>query len=138
MPSSACPTTVTSSLSLHDALPISQERVEAVVRLRRLRFTAAEIAETLAMPLSTVSGILARLGMGRLGRLGLEQPVRYERRKPGELIHVDVKKLGRVRGVGHRITGSRASQTKTRRVGRLCEGNGREDVHIAVDDCIHL
>src|SRR5438046_847926 len=85
MPSSACPTTVTSSLSLHDALPISQERVEAVVRLRRLRFTAAEIAETLAMPLSTVSGILARLGMGRLGRLGLEQPVRYERRKPGEL-----------------------------------------------------
>ena len=116
----------------------AQERVEAVVRLRRLRFTAAEIAETLAMPLSTVSGILARLGMGRLGRLGLEQPVRYECRKPGELIHVDVKKLGRVRGVGHRITGSRASQTKTRRVGRLCEVNGWEYVHIAVDDYSRL
>src|SRR5438067_6649012 len=94
------------------------DRFEAIARLRRLRFTAAEIAETLAMPLSTVSGILTRAGMGRLGRLGLEQPVRYERRKPGELIHVDVKKLGRVRGVGHRITGSRASQTKTRRGGR--------------------
>jgi transposase len=55
------------------------DRVEAIIKLRRLRFTAAEIAETLAMPLSTVSGILTRAGLGRLGRLGLEQPVRYER-----------------------------------------------------------
>ena len=68
------------------------------MKLRRLRFTAAEIAETLAMPLSTVSGILTRSGMGRLGRLGLEQPVRYERSRPGELVHVDVKKLGRIEG----------------------------------------
>src|SRR5437879_1695569 len=80
----------------------AEDRVEAIVRLRRLRFTAAEIAETLQMPLSTVSGILTRIGMGKLGRLGLEQPVRYERSRPGELVHVDVKKLGRVRGVGHR------------------------------------
>src|SRR5213075_3226215 len=58
------------------------KRVAVIGQLRRLRMTAAEIAETLAMPLSTVSGILTRLGMGRLGRLGLEQPVRYERRKP--------------------------------------------------------
>ena len=61
------------------------DRVAAIVKLRRLRFTAAEIAETLGMALSTVSGILTRLGMGRLGRLGLEQPLRYERSRPGEL-----------------------------------------------------
>src|SRR5439155_14079789 len=74
------------------------DRVEAIEKLRRLRFTAAEIAETLGMPLSTVSGILTRVGMGRLGRLGLERPRRYERSRPGELVHVDVKKLGRVSG----------------------------------------
>jgi leucine-zipper of insertion element IS481 len=72
------------------------ERLAVIVKLRRLRMTAAEIAETLAMPLSTVSGILNRTGLGRLGRLGLEQPVRYERSRPGELVHVDVKKLGRI------------------------------------------
>src|SRR5207244_3233199 len=64
-------------------------RVEAIAKLRRLRFTAAEIAETLSMPLSTVSGLLTRSGMGRLGRLGLEQPVRYERSRRGELLTVD-------------------------------------------------
>jgi len=116
----------------------ADDRVEAIVKLRCLRFTAAEIAETLGMALSTVSGILARLGMGRLGRLGLEQAVRYERRKPGELLHVDVKKLGRVRGVGHRISGSRASQAKTRRVGKLRQVKGWEYVHIAVDDYSRL
>ena len=61
-------------------------RVEVIVKLRRLRMTAAEIAETLAMPLSTVSGILTRIGMGRLGRIGLEPAVRYERARPGELL----------------------------------------------------
>jgi transposase len=74
------------------------ERVEAIAGLRRLRFTAAEIAETLGMALSTVSGILTRIGMGKLGRLGLEQPIRYERSRPGELVHIDVKKLGRIKG----------------------------------------
>src|SRR5438552_1513961 len=84
------------------------ERVEAIVKLRRLRFTAAEIAETLGMALSTVSGILTRAGMGRLGRLGLEPAVRYERRRPGELLHVDVKKLGRIQGgAGWRVRGGR-------------------------------
>ena len=114
------------------------ERVEAIVVLRRLRFTAAEIAETLGMALSTVSGILTRGGIGRLGRLGLEQPVRYERSRPGELLHVDVKKLGRIRGVGHRVTGSRASQSKTRREGRRVGVAGWEYVHIAVDDYSRL
>src|SRR5438874_11677159 len=79
------------------------DRFEAITKLRRLRFTAAEIAETLAMPLSTVSGILTRSGLGRLGRVGLERPVRYERSRPGELLHIDVKKLGRIeRGAGKR------------------------------------
>src|SRR5438874_10677190 len=83
-----------------------EDRIEAIVKLRRLRFTAAEIAETLAMALSTVSGILTRLGLGKLGRLGLEQPVRYERSRPGELVHIDVKKLGRIEGgAGKRVRG---------------------------------
>jgi transposase len=114
------------------------ERIDAIVRLRRLRFTAAEIAETLGMALSTVSGILARLGMGKLGRLGLEQPVRYERSRPGELVHVDVKKLGRIRGVGHRVTGSRASQRQTRSQGHRVGVAGWEYVHVAVDDYSRL
>ena len=114
------------------------QRVAVIVKLRGLRMTAAEIAETLAMPLSTVSGILTRLGLGRLGRLGLEQPIRYERSRPGELVHVDIKKLGRVRGVGHRISGSRASQTKTRIAGRQRGVAGWEFVHIAVDDYSRL
>ena len=75
-----------------------------IVRLRQLRMTAAEIAETLAMPLSTVSVVLRRNGLGRLGRIGLEQPVRYERSRPGELVHIDVKKLGRIKGgAGKRV-----------------------------------
>src|SRR3954454_17904978 len=82
------------------------DRVAAIIALRKLRFTAAEIAETLGMALSTVSGILTASGMGRLGRIGLEQPLRYERSRPGELVHVDVKKLGRIqRGAGHRVRG---------------------------------
>ena len=72
----------------------SEQRVEAIAALRRLRFTGPEIAEVLGMALSTVSGILARIGMGKLGRVGLEPAVRYERDRPGELIHIDVKKLG--------------------------------------------
>jgi transposase InsO family protein len=114
------------------------ERVAVIVQLRGLRMTAAEIAETLAMPLSTVSAILTRRGLGRLGRIGLEQPRRYERSRPGELIHVDVKKLGRIRGVGHRISGSRASQAKTRTNGRVTGVAGWEYVHVAVDDYSRL
>ena len=113
------------------------DRIEAIVKLRRLRFTAAEIAEVLGMALSTVSGILTRSGLGRLGLLGLEQPVRYERSRPGELVHLDVKKLGRVAGIGHRVSGNRASQRgryQRRLQGRL----GWEYVHVAVDDYSRL
>src|SRR5262249_32503190 len=70
------------------------ERVAVIVKLLRLRMTAAEIAETLAMPLSTVSGILARGGMGRLGRLGLEPALRDERARPRRLVHLDGHKVG--------------------------------------------
>jgi transposase InsO family protein len=119
----------------------SPERVEAIVRLRRLRFTAAEIAETLGMALSTVSGILTRLGMGRLGRLGLEPPVRYERSRPGELVHVDVKKLGRiVGGAGWRVRDRRQhyNRTFTDNDGHRRTTVGYEYVHIAVDDYSRL
>jgi transposase InsO family protein len=113
------------------------DRIEAIVKLRQLRFTAAEIAETLGMALSTVSGILTRIGLGRLGRLGLEKPVRYERSRPGELLHVDVKKLGRVAGIGHRISGNRASQ-RGRYQRRLQGKLGWEYVHVAIDDYSRL
>ena len=81
----------------------SADRVAVIVALRRLRMTAAEIAETLAMPLSTVSAILRRQGVGRLGRIGLEPAGRYERSRPGELVHIDVKKLGRFEAAGKRV-----------------------------------
>ncbi len=118
----------------------SEERVQAIAALRRLRFTGPEIAETLGMALSTVSGILTRIGMGKLGRLGLEPAVRYERERPGELIHIDVKKLGRIQGgAGHRVNGKR------RDTGRRVDAEGVprlqvgwEYVHIAIDDCSRL
>jgi transposase len=89
---------------VHNRTP--EDRVGAICALRRLRFTGAEIAEVLGMPATTVSGILTRTGLGRLGRIGLEPARRYERSRPGELVHVDVKKLGRItRGAGRRVTG---------------------------------
>jgi transposase InsO family protein len=117
----------------------SEHRVQAIAALRRLRFTGPEIAECLGMALSTVSGILARIGMGKLGRLGLEPAQRYERARPGELIHIDVKKLGRIqRGAGHRITGHK-HYTPTRGPRGAVHGTvGWECVHIAIDDCTRL
>ena len=118
------------------------ERIDVIVRLRRLRMTAAEISEALVMPLSTVSGILTRLGLGRLGRLGLEQPVRYERSRPGELVHVDVKKLGRIEGgAGKRAFGDSrryATRSYTDRDGHRRGAKGWEYVHIAIDDYSRL
>jgi transposase InsO family protein len=117
------------------------ERVELILALRRLRMTAAEIAEVLGMALSTVSGILTRLGVGRLGLLGLEQPRRYERSRPGELVHVDVKKLGRIEGgAGHRVRGGpqHYNRTFTDRAGNVRRTVGWEYVHVAVDDYSRL
>ena len=120
----------------------SEQRVEAIAALRRLRFTGPEIAETLDMALSTVSGILTRIGMGKLGRLGFEPARRYERERPGELIHIDVKKLGRIeRGAGHRVTGRanrRHNPRKTDPAGVRRHTVGWEYVHIAIDDCTRL
>jgi transposase InsO family protein len=121
---------------------VSEERVQAIAALRRLRFTGPEIAETLGMALSTVSGILTRIGMGKLGRLGLEPAQRYERQHPGELIHIDVKKLGRIQGgAGKRVRGVRRGNYGS--VRRDAAGVDRrtigwEYVHIAIDDCTRL
>jgi len=117
------------------------ERVAAIVALRRLRMTAAEIAETLSMPLSTVSAVLTRNRVGRLGRLGLEPARRYEHSRAGELVHIDVKKLGRIsRGAGHRVHGGLQHYTGRHldAAGRLRGSAGWEFVHIAVDDYSRL
>jgi transposase InsO family protein len=112
----------------------SAERVAAIEVLRRLRMTAAEIAELLSMPLSTVSAWLKRIGLGKRSRLEPpEPPNRYELARPGQLVHVDVKKLGRInrRGAGHRVTGTR----KQVQVGPERRGaTGWEFVHVMVDD----
>jgi transposase InsO family protein len=117
-----------------------EQRVEAIAALRRLRFTGAEIAELLSMALSTVSGILTRIGLGKLGRLGLEPARRYERGRPGELIHVDVKKLGRIeRGAGKRFIGrTQHTSRPTDPLGVRRGSAGWEFVHIAIDDCTRL
>ena len=119
-----------------------EQRVQAIAALRRLRFTGPEIAELLDMPLSTVSGILTRIGMGKLGRLGLEPARRYERARPGELIHVDVKKLGRIQGGAGKRARDGLRQHYNRRFtdlhGARRKTVGWEFVHIAIDDCSRL
>jgi transposase InsO family protein len=113
----------------------AEERVHAIAALRQLRMTAAEIAECLAMPLSTVSAVLTRIGLGRRSRLEpLEPPNRYERKRPGELLHVDVKKLGRIARPGHRVTGRVSGGGHHRRAYDL----GWEYVHVCVDDATRL
>jgi transposase InsO family protein len=105
------------------------QRVEAIERLRRLRMTAAEIAELLGMALSTVSLWLRRIGLGKRSRLEPpEPPNRYQRSRPGELIHVDVKRLGRFRAAGKRVVSTRCRS----------QGAGWECCHVAVDDATRL
>ena len=111
--------------------------VRAVERLRRVRMTAAEIAEILGLALSTVSLWLKRIGLGKRSRLEpLEPPNRYERRHPGELVHVDIKQLGRisVRGAGHRMVGHRKSRIERTVNGKKQGVTGYEYVHVMVDD----
>jgi transposase len=93
---------------VHNRTP--EDRVQAIAALRRLRFTGPQIAELLAMATSTVSAVLKRIGLGKLSRLEPpEPPNRYERRRAGELLHIDVKKLGRIAGgAGHRVTAAAA------------------------------
>jgi transposase InsO family protein len=109
--------------------------------LRRLRFTAPELADLLGMPCSTVSAVLKRLGMGKLGRLGIEPAVRYERARPGELIHIDVKKLGRIAGgAGKRFTGPQGRDRRryTDAAGVPRGTRGWDAVHVAIDDATRL
>jgi transposase InsO family protein len=118
-----------------------ERRIAVIAGLRRLRMTGPEIAEVLEMPLSTVSGILTRIGMGRLGRLGQEPAQRYERARPGELIHIDVKKLGRIeRGAGKRVFGGSSHYTGrfTDAAGRVRRKAGWDYVHVAIDDATRL
>ncbi len=97
--------------------------------------TAAEIAESLAMPPSTISGILTRIGLGKLARLEPSEPAnRYEKQRPGELVHIDVKKLGKIARPGHRVTGRISGGGQHRRVYDL----GWEYVHVCVDDATRL
>ena len=100
------------------------------LQLGRVRLTGAQIAMALSMPLSTVSGILTRIGLGKLSRLEPpEPPNRYERRTPGQLIHIDVKKLGRIdAGAGHRVTGKR--RTNPRKTD--AQGHSRKQVRLGV------
>jgi len=119
----------------------AEERVAVIISLRQLRITAAEIAETLAMPLSTVSAVLRRNGVGRLGRLGLEPAVRYERTRPGELVHIDVKKLGRFQAAGKRVGARPGGTRRPRRTdahGHSRGLSGWDYVHVAVDDYSRL
>jgi transposase InsO family protein len=116
-------------------------RVEAIAALRRLRFTGPEIAELLGMAVSTVSGILTSIGMGRLGRLGQEPVERYERERPGELVHIDINKLGRIQeGAGKRITGVKHNPRRRRRDRSGVDRGviGWDYVHVAIDDATRL
>ena len=103
--------------------------------------TAAEIAEVLDLPLSTVSLWLKRIGLGKRSRLEPpEPPNRYERRHPGELVHIDIKQLGKisVRGAGHRVLGHRGSQVSRRIDGKLRKLTGFEYLHVIIDDYSRL
>ena len=100
----------------------------AVEALRRQRHTGEHIAAEVGVSPATVSRILKRLGLNRLSALEPAEPVRrYEREAPGEIIHIDIKKLGKFNRIGHRITGDRTGQSNTR-------GVGWEYVHLAIDD----
>ena len=112
--------------------PTPQAVVAEVACLRRQRYTGQQIAAGLRISPATVSRILRRLGLNRLAALEPAEPVRrYEREHPGELIHIDIKKLGRFNRVGHRITGDRRGQSNSR-------GVGWEYVHVCIDDASRI
>jgi len=109
------------------------ERLAAIERLRPQRLSSPAIARQLGLPISTVSEILRRLGLNP--RRALDPPVaivRYQRAHPGELLHLDIKKLGRIQGVGHRITGRRPGAVNRH------HGIGWECLHVCIDDACRL
>ena len=116
--------------------PTSRAIVDQVIALRRQRLSGQHIAKTVAVSPATVSRILKRAGLSRLKDLDEPEPVRrYERQHPGELIHIDIKKLGRFHQVGHRITGDRTRQSSPRGRG---QGAGWEFVHVCIDDASRI
>lgn len=118
-----------SSRPHHSPRQVSAQLERRIAQLRARRRSGPQIADAVHRSLSTVGDVLRRLGLGRLPSLTPRPPiVRYERERPGELLHIDAKKLGRiVGGVGHRITGDRSLDSHTRRVGWEC-------LHVAIDD----
>ena len=109
---------------------LAGETVAEIERLRRTRWTGPRISRATGVPLSTVGLVLRRLGLGRLRALDPRPPViRYERKHPGEIIHIDTKKLGRINGPGHRMTGHRRGRKR---------GSGWEYLHVAIDDASRL
>ncbi len=116
--------------------PTPETIVAQVEVLRRQRWTGQQIAREVKVSPATVSRILQRLGLNKLKMLEPAEPVRrYEREHPGELIHIDIKKLGRIDGIGHRITGDRRGQSNRRARG---EGLGWEFVHVCIDDASRI
>jgi len=113
--------------------PATVKRIEA---LRRQRWTGKRIAMATGLSTATVSRVLRRLGISRMKDLEPAEPVRrYQREYPGELIHIDIKKLGRFARIGHRITGDRTGQSNPRGRG---EGPGWEFVHVCIDDASRI
>jgi transposase len=112
--------------------PTPAVMVEKVEALRRQRWTGKQIAAEVGVSPATVSRILRRLGLNRIAGLEPAEPVRrYEREHPGDLIHIDIKKLGRFERVGHRITGKRTGNATSR-------ASGWEFVHVCIDDASRL
>jgi transposase InsO family protein len=116
--------------------PTPKESVERIEILRRERRPASHIAKEVGVSPATVSRVLRRLGLNRLKALEPPVPVRrYERQTPGELLHIDIKKLGKFNQIGHRITGDRKRQSNARSRG---EGPGWEFVHVCIDDASRI
>lgn len=115
------------SKPLHSPAKLADTCQQAILHLRRqYHMTARMIAKSLDLAISTVARILKRHGIGKISDLiPKERPRRYERATPGEIIHIDIKKLNRFWRAGHRVTGNRRGK---------CVGAGWEYVHIAIDD----
>jgi transposase InsO family protein len=113
--------------------PTSPETVARIEALRRQRWTGAQIALETAVSKATVFRVLRRIGLNRLKALEPAEPIRrYERERPGELIHLDIKKLGKIGSVGHRITGRRTGVINRHM------GIGWEYVHVCIDDASRI
>jgi len=112
--------------------PLSKSVVDRIAELRRQRWTGKQVAAELGVSPASVSRVLKRRGLNKLRALEPAEPViRYERKNPGELIHLDIKKLGRFDRIGHRITGDRTGQSNSR-------GIGWEYVHVCIDDASRI